>query len=574
MNELAKMAAALKTVGVPRRVVCRRSLLVVIMLLGLLFVSGAGGSALDSRSPSLFAEDINQPAQPSYMAVSDHGGSRHLLQAISSNTTNATHAPLLLARSRTDRPNPLHGLKTYRGGFNLSSANYGASVGYTGLPAWILALIWTALGLILVLALCFMCCCCRHRTRHEYNHGHLGYILPIAALVLFTLAAIAGSILLYYAQREFNSELTDTMNYAVNQSRITEAGLREVQSNLSAVVNLDIDGIIFSASDQATIASLNTKLNNTANDLHSKTWDTRKKVIDAINIVRIVLIVVAAVMLALVLSGLLFAALGVRWLVYLLILVGWVLVFATWILCGIFIFLDNGIGDTCLAMQEWVANPEANTSLDKFLPCNGAAAAAAIPLSAGYTNQIVNYVNDGIRNQVNRNLPLGSGGYNQSGPLVPTLCSRSTCANNTTTLEAAPTFWARYVCVPDSSGQICTTQGRLTPTLYSQLSAAAEAGDSLFDSTDFLVNAANCTFVRKVFTNIDQHRCHDLRLHSRWIWIGLILVSAGNMSSILLWIVFIRRKRYRYYKNKQQQMEMYKGQSQPYSPPPPASSAA
>ncbi|CAM6091196.1 unnamed protein product [Calypogeia fissa] len=560
--------------GMPDRAMWRCSLLLLVLFGTLCMSSAAGGSVLDSTSPSVFADDINQLAQPAYLVLPERG-SRHLLQVISSNTTNGTHAPLLLARSRTDRPNPLHGLKMYRGGYNLSSKDYGASVGYTGLPAWILGIIWAALGLFLFLTLCCMCCCCRHRTRHEYSHGRLGYILPILALVLFTLAAIAGAILLYYAQRNFNNELKDTLNYVVNQSEITEAGLREVQSNLSSVANLDIVGITFSPSDRATIASLNTQLNNTANDLHNKTWDNRSKIKNAINIVRIVLIVVAAVMLALVLLGLLFSAIGVRWLVYLLVLVGWVLVLGTWILCGIFIFLDNGVGDTCLAMREWVANPEANTSLDKFIPCNGAAAATALPLSQGYTNQIVNDVNQGINNQINTNLPLGAGGYNQSGPLVPPLCNTSPCPNNTVTLAAATAVWQQYLCASDPSGQICTTQGRLTPSLYNQLSSAAQAGDSLSSSVTFLTSAADCTFVRSVFTNIYQQRCHDLRKNTKWIWIGLILISGGNMLSILLWIVFIRRKKYRYKgKQQQQQMPPYKGQSQPYSPPPPASSAA
>lgn len=557
MTHPTEMATVRAMSGEPGRPLRKYSMLILAILGAMFCASVGGGSALSLSSPLLFADDISQLAQPSYSASSD-GSSRHLLQEVDRNTTTTTSQPLILAASRTDRPDPLNKLRKYKGGYNISSKHYGASVGYTGLPAWILALVWAALGLILLFTLCCLCCCCRHR-KHEYSHGRLGYILPVIALVIFTLAAIAGSILLYYAERQFNRELSNTLNYVVNVSESTESDLRGVQSTLTNVQRF------VGGNSGAEIASLNVQLNNTANDLQDKTVDNRKKIKDAINAVRIVLIVVAAVMLALVLLGLLFSSLGVRFVVYILVLLGWILVIGTWILCGIFIFLDNGVGDTCLAMQEWVDSPSANTSLDKFLPCDGAASARAFADSETYTNQIVNTTNTFINSPINVNISLSTPPdvliYNQTGPFVPTLCNTTQCANNAVTLAAAPTVWRNFLCTVNANGT-CITPGRLTPQIYSQLTNLSSAAESLTTGAVILGNAANCTFVRDVFTNIHDHRCHDLRKHAKWIWIGLILVSAGNMLSILLWIVFIRRKRYRY-KGYQQQQKANNGKLRP-----------
>lgn len=84
------------------------------------------------------------------------------------------------------------------------------------------------------------------------------------------------------------------------------------------------------------------------------------------------------------------------------------------------------MGDTCVAMNDWVNNPTANTALDQIIPCvDKATAQQALSESKEVTFQMVQLVNGIIGNISNRNLPPNAAPlyYNQSGPLVPLLCN-------------------------------------------------------------------------------------------------------------------------------------------------------
>ncbi|BBN18425.1 hypothetical protein MPTK1_8g02370 [Marchantia polymorpha subsp. ruderalis] len=511
----------------------------------------AGSSLSLSR-----VEDEDVPLSHEGYKLAVQGVMRHLLQAADDGMVDM-NGSFILAANRTARRDPLDHFNKYRGGWDIQNDHYWASVGYTGLPAFIVAIIWAALGLLGLLFLLCCCCFCGSRSKPEYDHGKCGYIIPIILLVFFTAVAIAGCVVLYYGQAKFNNHLEDTLDFIVRQSNSTEEGLRRVSRNLTRAAEINIDNLFtLSDADKAEIGNLNRQLNSSANTLERDTADNARDIKHYINIVRISLMVVAAVMLFLVILGLLFAACGIRSVVYLLVFLGWILVTGTWILCGIFILLNNTLGDTCVAMGEWVERPSANTTLDQILPCaDPTTADLALDNSRDYTDKIITLANNGITNVANVNFPPGTPTYyNQSGPLVPTLCdiygpspdfNLLPCTPGQLSFEAAPANWSSYICVADSGG-ICQTQGRLLNSTYRQLTTATDVGQSLFTDANFLVSVANCSFVRDTFTEIRGVYCHDLRKYCKWIWVGLILVSGGAMLSILLWMVYIRRKRYRY----------------------------
>lgn len=85
----------------------------------------------------------------------------------------------------------------------------------------------------------------------------------------------------------------------------------------------------------------------------------------------------------------------------------------------------SAIGDTCVAMDDWVQHPHARTALDDILPCVDAATAnESLYRSKEVTFQLANVVNQYIANISNSNFPPGIPPYfNQSGPLVPLLCN-------------------------------------------------------------------------------------------------------------------------------------------------------
>lgn len=79
-----------------------------------------------------------------------------------------------------------------------------------------------------------------------------------------------------------------------------------------------------------------------------------------------------------------------------------------------------------MSMKQWVQNPTAHTALDDILPCvDNATAQDTLKKTKEVTNQLVNLMNTVVNNISNNNFPpnVGPFYYNQSGPLVPTLCN-------------------------------------------------------------------------------------------------------------------------------------------------------
>lgn len=256
--------------------------------------------------------------------------------------------------------------------------------------------------------------------------------------------------------------------------------------------------------------------------------------------------------------------------------------------------------DTCVAMDEWVQNPTAHTALDEILPCvDSATAQETLLRSKEVTAQLVNLINEVITNVSNINfaanfVPMY---FNQSGSLVPILCNpfspdltdRACTAgevnlNNATEVKITknpptlvrkdlihqvshecriawitiykPIFkpfiykfsqvWGSYVCQVSPSG-ICTTTGRLTPTFYSEMITGVSLSNGLYNYAPVLVQLQDCTFVRETFSDIYRDHCPGLRRYSRWICIGLVMVSTSVMLSLLFWVIYGRERRHRVY---------------------------
>lgn len=106
--------------------------------------------------------------------------------------------------------------------------------------------------------------------------------------------------------------------------------------------------------------------------------------------------------------------------------------------------------------------------------------------------------------------------------------------------------WKGYVCQV-SAQDTCTTVGRLTPKMYDQMSAAANVTSGLTQYGPFLVGLLNCTFVRDTFTGIHKDHCPDLTKYSRWVYIGLAMVSVAVLLSLVLWVLYARERRHRVY---------------------------
>ncbi|XP_056167619.1 uncharacterized protein LOC115661966 [Syzygium oleosum] len=361
-----------------------------------------------------------------------------------------------------------------------------------------------------------------------------------------------GSIILFTGQEKFHGSTSSTLKYVVKQADTTVEKLRNVSDYLAAAKRVGVDQIFLPPNAQNNIDRVETEINSSATKLERKTDQNSDKIQHVLNSVRLAVIIIAALMLLLALLGFFLSVLGVQPLVSLLSIFGWILVTVTFVLCGLFVILHNAMGDTCVAMEEWIQNPTAHTSMDDILPCvDNATAQETLLQSKDVTFQLVRVVNRFIGNISNHNFPAESGPfyYNQSGPLVPLLCNPfhhdktdRRCADGEVNYDNASQEWRKYICEV-SANNLCTSVGRLTTVFYDQMTAIVNVSYGLYHYSPFLVGLQDCSFVRDAFREVEKDHCPGLRLYSKWIYVGLALVSASVMLSLVFWVVYARERR-------------------------------
>lgn len=495
-----------------------------------------------------FSEEI---IEGRYDGVVHFGTKRFLAEGPSGGEAPINSSNLVLAAKRTYRRDPLNGFKKYTGGYNISDQHYWASVGFTAAPFFIIAAIWFFIFGLCLSLICLCYCCCR---REQYGYSKTAYALSLIFLILFTVAAIVGCVVLYIGQGKFHDSTTTTLDYVVNQADTTVEKLKSVSEYLSAAKQVGVDRVFLPSEVLTDIDEIESKINSSATTLKVRTSDNSGKIHDLLDSVRWALIVIAAVMLVLTFLGFLFSIFGMQFIVYILVIMGWIFVTGTFILCGVFLLLHNVAEDTCVSMDQWVQNPTAHTALDDILPCmDNATAQETLLRSKEVTSQLVGVVNQVITNVSNINFapnftPLF---YNQSGPLMPTLCNPfnpdftdRVCRSGEVDLNNATEVWRNYVCQVSAS-DICITTGRLTPTIYNQMTAGVNVSFGLYHYGPFLVDLQDCTFARQTFTDIYTYHCPGLQHYSKWIYVGLVMVSVAVMLSLVFWVIYGRERRHR-----------------------------
>ncbi|KAL0545390.1 hypothetical protein IC582_015272 [Cucumis melo] len=458
----------------------------------------------------------------------------------------------VLAAERTRRKDPLNGFQAYTSGWNISDRHYWASVGFTAVPLFAVAAAWLlGFGLcLLVVSLCYFCC-----GRQSYGYSRMAYALSLLFLILFSIASIIGCVILYTGQGKFHNSTSETLEYVVSQADLTAQKLRDVSDYFAAAKQTGVDQVFLPSDVQTDIDQIEIKINSSASILDDKTVHNSNDIKDLLDSIRLALIIVAAIMLLLTFLGFLFSIFGMQLLVYILVITGWLLVTGTFILSGTFLVLHNVAADTCVAMDQWVRNPTAHTALDDILPCvDKVTAQETLLKSKEVSAQLVDLVNEVITNVSNINFspnfkPMY---FNQSGPVMPTLCNPfhpdltpRTCSSGEVDLQNATQVWGNYVCQVSPTGDICITTGRLTPSLYSQMASGVNLSYALLNYSPTLVELQDCTFVRQTFDDIHRKFCPGLQQYSRWVYVGLATVSIAVMLSLILWIIYGRERHYR-----------------------------
>ncbi|XP_047056488.1 uncharacterized protein LOC124662725 [Lolium rigidum] len=463
-----------------------------------------------------------------------------------------------LAAERTRRKDPLDGLRYYGGGWNISDRHYIASVAFSAAPVFAAAAAWfVAFALAGLVACC--CRCCRGKTISDYSYSRKKFAVSLLLVLAFTATAIIGCAVLYDGQGKLDGSTSSTLRYVVNQSDNAAASLRGFAGFIEAAKAVGGASAVLPPDLGRKVDEVAARVGAAADELNARTASNARKIRTALDTMRKILIGVAAVMLVLAFLGLVFSLAGLESVVRFLVFLGWILVAATFILSGVFLLLHNVVGDTCVAMEEWVLRPQNNTALDDILPCADAAATTdAVRRSKEVNQQLVATLNGLLSNVSNAiNVPPQVGPpvyYNQSGPPVPLLCNPyradltdRPCAAGEVPAADAPQAWQGFVCRTTGApgSEVCATVGRLTPAMYTQALAVANASDGLVGYGPVLAGLADCTFVRRTFETVVADSCPGLRRYSGRVYQALLAVAAGVMAVVVAWLVHSRERRRR-----------------------------
>ncbi|KAL3654462.1 hypothetical protein CASFOL_004143 [Castilleja foliolosa] len=448
---------------------------------------------------------------------------------------------LVLAQNRTKRPDILSKFSKYKGGWDIANKHY------WGAPEFILAILWfISFGLALGV---HYTCGWKIKINNDNSRWSIMRIC-LLLLIVFTVVAMIGCILLSVGQVEFHSETLHTLNFVVNQSEYTVQTLRNVTEYLSMAKSVSVAQIFLPSDVMSDIDRLNVDLNNAADMLEQTTSENSSKIRNIFNTVRSALIIVAAVMLFVSILGFVLSIFGYLHVIHIFTVSGWLLVAITLIICGVSVILDNTISDTCMAMGEWVENPHAETALSNILPCvDQKTTNQTLFKSKLVINDIANMVNGFVGSIANSNPPpqANPAYYNQSGPVIPPLCypydsqlrDRS-CSDYELSMGNASSVWQNYTCATSENG-LCISIGRLTPNMYKQLVDAVNVSYALEHYTPPLLNLQNCNFVRDTFRNITSSYCRPLQHFLRIVNVGLAMISVGVMVSLAVWIFYANR---------------------------------
>lgn len=106
--------------------------------------------------------------------------------------------------------------------------------------------------------------------------------------------------------------------------------------------------------------------------------------------------------------------------------------------------------------------------------------------------------------------------------------------------------WKKYVCQVSEDGD-CTTPGRLTPDMYTEMIKAVNISNGLYDYNPFIAGVADCSIIQDTLKNITTNHCPGLKKYSEWVYSGLVAATGSVMFSLFFWVLYARERRHRKY---------------------------
>ncbi|KAL9249013.1 hypothetical protein AKJ16_DCAP00251 [Drosera capensis] len=196
-------------------------------------IEGNGNIALEKLVKGV--EKIGIDSKGGYLDNGVDLGLRRTRRGVNEIVENSS---LVLAEERTHRRDPLDGFRRYAGGWNISDTHY-----------------WT-----------------------PYGYSRTCYALSLIFLIVFTIAAIGGCVVLYTGQGKFHTSTRDTLDFIVSQAHDTVDKLDDVSGYLSAAKNVGVDQVTLPQALQTRINDLQSKINASSSTLSRRTDDNARKI--------------------------------------------------------------------------------------------------------------------------------------------------------------------------------------------------------------------------------------------------------------------------------------------------------
>ncbi|KAG0570264.1 hypothetical protein M758_6G143600 [Ceratodon purpureus] len=457
-----------------------------------------------------------------------HG--RALLQATTSSSKN--YRPLA---PRDDRLDPLNNFNNYYAGYDIKSKHYWASVIFTGISGYAIAVAWLVLGLLLLLFACCKCMC-GPRSHSKRPRSRAFYWTPRVIVFLLSGVAVGASVILLIAGRRFNSQVYNVEDVLIKAAQNATDNLHNVSSTLGSVKN------IVQPYNQQMYVSLNsteTKLDSLAGVVNDKVFVNKKTYQKVFKIVEIVLIVVTSFNLLLITLG--FASTFLKWrrFFYLIIFVTWIFIALTWFLFGFFFTVHHVADDTCLAFKEYLQDPR-NTTLDDLLPC------ADLASSSTQYLQIREVMKSVITSATDNMLYYANGSTSLTGvcdPLGPAPDYHYTgiCANDTLPIGELSNIVKPFVCNDTRSACLATYTFYVNQSTYDGIAAISKASQTTLDAFPVMEALTNCSLLKTPIDNLVQVRCGPAKVAINRIWICFAVLSSIMVLLICFWCLANRR---------------------------------
>lgn len=434
----------------------------------------------------------------------------------------------------TIRADPLRKLHKYKGGYDLTNEHYWSSIIFTSVYGLSIAVLWSVCGCGFGLVFALLCTCCKKRRRGKKSsrliNSRCCSPLHFLASVLTLLSIIAG-VLILAGNHMFHSTVEDVVD--VVEGTATEA-VEKIYTITGAYKH--INPTLLEIGD---ISKANEFLNSTAHELDSRAVDVRatasniREMIDeGLQIMYTVVAATTSLTLVFVIALLAFGILKYQKTVYLLIVICWIFAVILWSFFGVFFFIRNLVGDTCIALRAFNLNPYKN-SLNSILPCDKLLSAGSVLTNVGRG------IHDSI-DKVNQNISASYGIMLQicnpfsAGPtyVYQPWNNSPTC----TRIGDIPRVMRMLMC-PDDEVKVCEGGIMINGNYFRMVEAYSSSIQKLLDVFPDMESLVRCGIIEDAFSIIVNHQCKPMKRWLQLMWVSLLLLSVLLVVLLFVWVI-------------------------------------